>query len=144
MGRKPGNRKKFPIEYRAYHAAKTRCNTATHKMAYRYSGRVEFRFNSFEEFYEHLGPRPDGHELDRIDNDGHYEVGNVQWVTREQNLGNRSVTIKLTYKGETKPLSVWAKELGLDYYRTRARYKAGWPAEKILLEQDQRETRRIK
>ena len=28
------------------------------------------------------------HVLDRIDNDGNYEPGNVRWVTREENCQN--------------------------------------------------------
>lgn len=28
-------------------------------------------------------------EIDRIDNDGHYEIGNLRWATRSQNVHNR-------------------------------------------------------
>lgn len=44
----------------------------------------------FEAFIEHVGPRPSmKHSLDRIDNDGHYEPGNVRWVTVDIQLANR-------------------------------------------------------
>jgi len=36
-----------------------------------------------------IGPRPPGRTLDRIDNDGNYEPGNVKWSTRWEQAANR-------------------------------------------------------
>jgi hypothetical protein len=80
-------------EYTSYHAAKKRCNPKNADKYPDYAGRgIEFRFISFEEFSAEVGPRPEpkfDYSLERIDNDGHYEKGNVRWATKIQQARNR-------------------------------------------------------
>ena len=82
---------KYRSENQAYHDAKRRCNNVKHKQYFNYGGRgIKFNFSSFWEFFDHIGYKPSGYCLDRIDNNGHYEIGNVQWTSYSQsNLNKR-------------------------------------------------------
>lgn len=63
-----------------------RCTNTTYAGYPRWGGRgikVCERWMTFENFYADMGdvPFPDA-ELDREDNDGHYEPGNVRWLAK--------------------------------------------------------------
>lgn len=73
-------------------AAKQRCTNSNDPAYARYGARgILFRFESPTAMavwvQENLGLHKDS-ELDRINNDGHYEPGNLRYLTRSQNLSN--------------------------------------------------------
>jgi hypothetical protein len=78
-------------EYSSYNAARNRCTNVDSEAYSDYGGRgIKFLFDSFEEFYAVLGPKPTlQHSVDRIDVNGHYEKGNVRWATDSQQMKNR-------------------------------------------------------
>lgn len=74
-------------------AAKDRCTNARNRRYSDYGGRgIEFRFSAPIEMavwiQENLGLHR-SLQIDRINNDGHYEPGNLRYVTPKQNMGNR-------------------------------------------------------
>lgn len=74
-----------------------RCTHPGHPQYKDYGGRgIEFRFAGPAEaaswVWENLGVDRD-RDLDRIDNDGHYEPGNLRWATKSQNSRNRRCSL---------------------------------------------------
>ena len=104
-------------EYSTYKGAKERCNNQKHEHYAYYGGRgIEFRFESFAGFLSCIGSRPSArHTLDRVDNNGHYEPGNVRWATLDEQANNTRKNIIVTIDGTTQSLSQWLG-CGSKYY----------------------------
>lgn len=115
-----------------------RCENPKHRGYANYGGRgikVCCRWReSFAAFLADMGEPPTPrHQLDRIDNDGHYELGNVRWAMNKENSRNRPSARKLTYQGVTRPLNEWAELVGLNpktLYKRIVGY--GWSVEKAI------------
>lgn len=80
-------------EYGSWCGMKGRCHNKKDKAYKWYGGRgisvCERWRDSFEAFYEDMGPKPSPElSIDRIDNDGNYEPGNCRWATAKQQTRN--------------------------------------------------------
>jgi hypothetical protein len=96
-------------EYQSWQAMKSRCYNSRNVMFHRYGKRGitvcdQWREN-FEQFVADMGPRPKGHSLDRINNDGDYEPGNCRWSPKLEQDNNRSTCMTITLGGLTGSLS---------------------------------------
>jgi hypothetical protein len=80
-------------EYRSWQGMKKRCLDSSHVHFHNYGGRsitiCDRWLNSFENFLQDMGTRPDGCTLDRIDPEGNYEPGNCRWADWQTQARNK-------------------------------------------------------
>lgn len=138
---KHGHGKKFheSPEYHAWLHMKQRCLNPSNKAAHNYIHRgiriAPEWAESFQVFYDHIGPKPEGsrYSIDRIDNNGHYEPGNVRWATPKEQMRNVRYQRIITIDGMSKSLAEWCEMTGLKYGTVYTRIKRyGWSEREAL------------
>ncbi len=119
-------------EYIVWVAMRQRCRNSKSRCYPAYGGRgisVCHRWDTFLRFIDDVGPRPHPDmQLDRIDNNGDYEPGNVRWATRKQNTRNTRRTRFYAYRGHTGTAAYLYEVYGapVSLNTVSARLKRGW------------------
>lgn len=105
--RRRGTREPLPEWWESlvarFYAAYRRCTFSEDAQYKDYGGRgIEFRFispvSAARWAVENIGPPLAGLTLDRIDNDRHYEAGNLRWASRSEQALNRRISKRVWSK----------------------------------------------
>ena len=126
---------KTPI-YALWRGMKTRCLNTRSQFYAEYGGRgitiCERWLNSFEAFYEDMGPRPDGLSLERKNNDLGCNPENCVWATKKDQARNRRGRRMLTVGKDTKSMAEWAEVVSIPVKTLWQRCRLGWSDEDVV------------
>lgn len=123
--------------YHIWSSMKARCDHPSTRNFADYGGRgisVCDRWrDSFEAFYEDMGPRPTPqHSIDRIDVNGNYEPGNCRWATRLEQGSNKRNNRLVEVRGQVMTLAEACRLSPLGRNSILARIEGGMSAEDAL------------
>jgi hypothetical protein len=123
--------------YTVWSSMKSRCNNPKHHAFMHYGGRGITVCDDWNDVYSFCqwafaNGYEEGLSLDRIDNNGNYEPSNCRWATHKEQHRNQRNNRLLEYNGESKPVSVWAEELGINNRTILSRLRKGWSVQNTL------------
>lgn len=123
--------------YQCYQDMKSRCLNPNSQQYKNYGARgisVCARWlESYQNFLDDMGQKPDGLTIDRKDNDGNYEPGNCAWATKKEQRLNQRTCVYLEFDGLRLTQREWAQRLGMPEQTLYGRIKRrGWSVERSL------------
>jgi hypothetical protein len=128
--------KKDSREYSSWQMMNDRCHNPQSISWDRYGGRgitVCEEWKDFNKFYDDMGPRPEGHSLERINNSLGYSADNCRWATTAEQNKNTRRTRLVEINGVTKCVTDWCEHFGVNKRTVINRINRGrWPIEKAL------------
>ena len=123
-------------EYRIWADILNRCRNKKRQAFKTYGGRGIYvcdRWHKFENFISDMGLRPSiNYSIDRIDVNGNYEPGNVQWGLKIDQNKNKTTNKRVIFQDELLIASEVARKIGIKPCTLTKRLQYGFPLEKAL------------
>ena len=115
---------------RRYNSIKQRCENEKDRWYCNYGARgIRLEFSSFQSFWDYCRTLPScssSLEIDRIDNNGNYAVGNLRFVSRAENNRNRRTNVLVEWEGKAMVFSDFVRDYtNLSAPRARKLYRQG-------------------
>lgn len=111
--------------YGSWKAMRRRCTNPKDISYMDYGGRgitvYKPWLESFDAFLADLGECPEGHTIERINNDGNYEPSNCKWSTYKDQLNNTRHNRFIEAFGKRQTLTQWCEEFKISITTLRNR-----------------------
>lgn len=124
--------------YRVWNAIKNRCYNPNQKSYKDYGAKGivicddwSHDFQSFFDWAMQSGYK-EGLTIERSDVNGNYEPSNCRWIPFVEQARNKTNNVLITYRGETRCLSEWARIVGIYRKTLKNRLDSGWSVEKAF------------
>jgi hypothetical protein len=122
--------------YRIWQGMLARCEKIQDKDYRNYGGRgikISEDWHDFENFWRDVEEGySKGLSIDRIDNNGNYERGNIKWSSQKEQGNNTRFNKIVEHKGRKQTLQQWSDELGFSGKVLGYRLRSGWSIERAL------------
>lgn len=135
--RSHGHNLKNSLTYCSWTMMRQRCLNPNHHAYKNYGGRgikICQEWSRFEAFLKDMGERVSVEmTIERIDSNGNYCPENCRWTPRSDQPKNTRTNLKITFRGETKNIAEWARNLNMNPSTLRDRIqKNGWSVERAF------------
>jgi hypothetical protein len=113
------HRKFDELTRRTHKSMMARCLKPSHPAYLKYGGAgitIDKRWLDYNAFVDDMGLRPEGFEIDRIDNTKGYSKENCRWATRKENLRNTSANRIFIYREAEVCVADLAEIAGIPYH----------------------------
>ena len=121
-------------KYTAFRNILARCSNPNHPQYKDYGGRgITCAWSTFAAFDRDVPDPCHGDTIERVDNDGNYEQGNVRWATRKAQSNNTRTNVLIECQGRRQTVTQWASECGIQpgtLYKRLFAY--GWTPDRAL------------
>lgn len=124
--------------YNTWRSMRARCKYKSVDRFSEYGGRgikvCERWQNSFANFLEDMGARPENHTIDRIDVNGDYEPSNCRWAKAEVQSNNKRCSRLIEIYGKRMSVKQWHKIVShqVESRTIYSRLDAGWTAKEAV------------
>jgi hypothetical protein len=120
--------------YKSWAEMWARCTNPKHKKFKLYSSRKPpEEWRNFTTFLSDMGERPEGHSIERVDNDLPYGPSNCKWIPAPEQGKNTSRVVKVTNGKVTVSLTEAAEIAGVNIKTVQSRLgQGGWTLAQAL------------
>lgn len=133
---------KYRREYNSWYSMHQRCLNPEKDNYSSYGGAgisiCERWLESFDNFMDDMGERPEGMTLDRIDSSGNYEPSNCKWSTYSEQTINTDSTFWINDNGKNICLSYFSKKYGIPSTTIKYRIKKGETLDELKRKPDEK------